>query len=274
MTETNSLAPHRPALAYLGGKWAAAPWVLKHFPPHRVYVEAFGGGGSVLMRKEPAKVEVYNDLDEEVVEFFRVLRDPLGSRELLRGLRRTPYSRSELLRAYQHSDNAVERARRLAVRSMMAFHPDAIFFTDKTFQSGSGKRNLAANWRGYVHNLPRITARLRDVIIENKDAVKVLRQFDGPAVLHYVDPPYVRSTRASDARYRHEMNDAQHLELLATLRSLAGFVVLSGYDSALYSEQLANWKSVRRPFRMRSGGRLQNEVLWLSPQTAEALTKK
>ena len=85
----------RSALRYLGGKWAIAPWIIEHMPAHRVYVEPFGGAASVLLRKPRSKVEVYNDLDDEIVGIFRILQNPVQWRELIRRLRRTPYSRRE-----------------------------------------------------------------------------------------------------------------------------------------------------------------------------------
>ena len=75
------MTPRRAALRWHGGKWILAPWIIAHFPPHRVYTEAFGGGASVLLRKGRAKSEVYNDLDSEVVNLFRVLQDRASAAE-------------------------------------------------------------------------------------------------------------------------------------------------------------------------------------------------
>src|SRR5574343_303278 len=101
----------RPALRYFGGKFRLAPWIISQFPPHTVYVEPFGGGGSVLLRKLPAYHEVYNDLDGDVVNFFRVLREQPD--ELLRAIDLTPYSREEQRQAFDANDepSSLDRAR-------------------------------------------------------------------------------------------------------------------------------------------------------------------
>jgi DNA adenine methylase len=112
-------APTRPVLRYHGGKFRKAPWIIGHFKPHRVYVEPYGGGASVLMRKPRADFEVYNDLDGDVVNVFRVLRDRRRSRALEQLLRLTPWARAEFELSYEASDDPVERARRTIVRCFM-----------------------------------------------------------------------------------------------------------------------------------------------------------
>lgn len=113
--------PTRPALRYHGGKWRLAPWIISHFPAHRVYVEPFGGGASVLLRKPRVEREVYNDLDEDVVNLFQVLRDAGRSGQLIELLRLTPFARTEFEDSYEPTSDPVERARRLVVRSYMGF---------------------------------------------------------------------------------------------------------------------------------------------------------
>src|SRR5579859_5689382 len=111
----------RPVIRYHGGKWKLAPWIIGHFPAHRCYVEPYGGGGSVLLRKPRSYAEVYNDLNNDVVNLFRVLRDPPAYRKLLNLLRRTPFARVELEQAYRPTRDRVERARRTLVRAFMGF---------------------------------------------------------------------------------------------------------------------------------------------------------
>lgn len=100
-----------PILRYHGGKWKIAPWIINHFPPHDIYVEPFGGGGSILFRKNPCRAEIYNDLDNEIVNVFRVIRDHLQADKLAGLCLLTPYSRSELDLANEPSTDPVEQVR-------------------------------------------------------------------------------------------------------------------------------------------------------------------
>lgn len=260
----------RPALRYFGGKWRIAPWVISHFPAHRVYVEPFAGGASVLLRKSSSPVEIYNDLNGDLVEFFSVLRDPEQCRRLVRLLKRTPYAREELVKAFRRGATPVERARRMAVRSMQAFHPRAVFGHSSTLNV-RGHHSAARQWISYAKAIPMISARLRTVILENKPATQVIADHDTPETLFYIDPPYVKKTRTSGDIYLHEMDDGGHIELLAALARLKGYVVLSGYDSDLYARRLRGWLKTTCSARVSNSRTTRTETLWLSPRTAKAL---
>lgn len=267
----------RPVVRWFGGKWLLAPWIITHFPMHRVYVEPFGGGGSVLLRKPRAYAEVYNDLDQEIVNLFRVLREPAQSARLIELLRLTPFARVEWEESYEEAAEPVERARRLVVRAFMGYGANGHNVNASTGFRGSsnhtGRATVAVEWRGYPDALGAAVDRLRGVVIENRDAVTVLARHDGPHTLHYVDPPYVWATRgrfSAQRRYVHELDDAGHANLLASLRDLAGMVVLSGYPCEAYDQQLAGWLRVERP-ALADGARERTEVLWLNPACASAL---
>lgn len=276
-------APSRPVLRWHGGKWRLAPWIISHFPPHRIYVEPFGGAASVLLRKPRAYAEVYNDLDDEVVNLFKVLRDDPTSNgyALVDLLIHTPFARSEFERAYEETSDPVERARRLIVRSFMGFGSDGHNAAVKTgFRSASSRSGTtpAHDWGNYPDVLEIIIKRVRGVVIENRDAVVVMRQHDAPTTLHYVDPPYLPETRSDKSRkgggryhaYRHELTAEQHADLLMALRGLTGMVVLSGYGSALYETSLADWRRVETQ-ALADGARPRTEVLWLNPACSAAL---
>lgn len=261
----------RPMLRWHGGKWMLAPWLLSHFPPHRIYTEAFAGAASVLLRKPRAYSEVINDLDGDVVNLFRVLRDPETARELARLLYATPFAREEFEAAYEPTCDALERARRLVVRSFMGFgsaacNPDhATGFRSNSNRSGT---TPARDWAHYPESLALTAERLRGVVVECRPAVDVLLAHDGPETLHYVDPPYVHSTRYATALrediYRHEMSDKDHRELAGVLRGLRGAVVLSGYPCDLYDRELyPDWRRVERAHHA-DGARDRTEVLWLN----------
>lgn len=265
----------RPILRYHGGKWLLAPWIIAHFPPHRIYVEPYGGGGSVLMRKPRAFSEVYNDLDDRLVNVFRVLRDPQKAARLRDALHLTPFARAEFEGAYENDGDDVERARRIIIMSFMGFGSDAVGRGYRTgFRSKSNRSGTtpAHDWMNYPPHVNTFCERLRGVVIEHQDAFKVLERHDETQTLHYVDPPYVHDTRtASMGRhgYRHEMSDEQHRDLARVLHRLRGMVVLSGYDSPLYADLYRDWEA-RRMNALADGARPRVETLWLNPSCASA----
>ncbi len=279
MGSSLALSLCRPPLRYHGSKWRLAPWIIQHFPPHKVYVEVFGGGASVLLRKPPSKIEVYNDLDDDLVNFFRVLRSPRQCAALCEALRRTPYSRIEYDRAHVPAKGAVERARRLTIRAHLGFGSNAgtrrsrCGFRAKDWSSRQAN-NLA--WPRVPDAIAAASARFAGVIVEASDACKLIRTKDSPTTLFYCDPPYVNATRTNQAKdhsYRHELTDEDHRQLATTLGAVVGLVVLSGYPSGLYDELYAGWPSITRASRTQGNARTQwrTEKLWLSPRAAAAL---
>lgn len=261
----------RPVLRWHGGKWLLAPWIIEHFPSHQVYVEPFGGAASVLMRKARSYAEIYNDLDGDVVNLFRVLRSPRAD-ELVTAVRLTPFSRTEFQEAYQPTDDDFERARRLIIRSFMGFgsngHNKLTGFRANSNRSGT---TPAHDWVNYPDSLAEVVKRLQGVTVESKDAKAVMLQHDAPTTLHYVDPPYVMATRSDEgADYAHEMDDSDHAGLLECLRGLSGMVVLSGYPHPLYDAALSDWQRVEKA-ALADGAKPRTEVLWINPHCTERL---
>ena len=270
----------RPALRYHGGKFRLAPWVMGFFPPHTCYVEPFGGAAGVLLQKPRAYSEVYNDLDSDVANFFLVLQDEALRTELLNALVLTPYARSEFEKAWRPGRTRVERARRLAIRAQMGFGSGGAtkgitgFRVDTKRQYGTAQ----SLWAEYPDAVCEAGQRLSGVLIENRPAIEVMAQHDAPETLHFVDPPYVLSTRDRRAgtkrgAYRHELSDVDHVALLLALRGLQGMVVLCGYESTLYVDQLPGWERHTTQSRISSGrgSALRTEVVWLNPACVEAL---
>jgi len=223
------------------------------------------------MRKDPAYAEIWNDLDGEVVNLFRVLRSELGP-ELVRLLTLTPFSRQEFIEAYEASAEPIERARRLVIRSFMGFgsngHNRVTGFRANSNRSGT---TPAHDWRNYPDSLATVVERISRVTIESKDAKAVMAQHDCPDTLHYVDPPYVFSTRADLSKdYAHELTDDDHAALLVFLRGLEGMVVLSGYPTDLYDHALHDWQRVERE-ALADGASKRTEVLWINPLCAARL---
>lgn len=270
----------RPALRYHGGKFRLAPWIIDHFPAHRVYTEPFGGAGSVLLRKPRAElVEVYNDLDGEIVSLFKVLRDPVRSRQLAIALQFTPFAREEFQLGYVPCDDAVEQARRTICRAFMGFGSDTASGAKSGFRANGNRQtnHPARDWANYPAAVATFCQRLQGVVIENRDAIELMLQHDSPQTLHYCDPPYVHATRSSHAvrtgnGYRHELNDQDHRALAGALSEMQGMVIVSGYHSPLYDELYAGWPRSERA-TLADGALKRTEVLWLNPACAEALER-
>lgn len=267
-SSVNDTAPSRPILRYHGGKWLLAKWILSNFPSHRVYTECFGGAASVLLQKERSYGEIYNDLDAEIVNLFRVARDE--GDKLRMALEFTPFSREEFRLSYIAHPGPVEQARRTVIRSFMGFgsnsHNKATGFRSNSNRSGT---TPAHDWKNYPECLAAIIERLRGVCIENREAALVMLAHDGEQTLHYVDPPYVPETRDKGGDYRHEMDDADHRALAEVLYGLKGKVAISGYPCALYESLYSDWRRIERP-SLADGARKRTEVLWMNYQPDES----
>lgn len=269
-----------PAIRYHGAKFRLAPWIIEKFPTHERYVESFGGAAGVLLRKPRCYAEVYNDLDGDVVNFFRVLRDPTLRSQLMESCALTPYARDEFEAAWQPTGDLVERARRLAVRAQMGFGSSGATKRHTGFRIDMRRKHGTASqiWARFPESVAAAGRRFEGVMIENRDALEVIQQHDGPNTLHYVDPPYLHATRSMGSAkrtYRHELSDADHLRLLDALRAAKGMVVLSSYPHRMYSESLDGWLEFRTQAQISAGrGTLiRTECAWLNPACAAALDR-
>jgi len=258
----------RSLMRYHGGKWRLAPWIISHFPQHRVYVEPFGGAASVLLRKPRSYAEVWNDMDSEIVNLFRVLRDPAQANELVRLVTLTPYAREEFDESAILADDPVEQARRTLVRASMGYSTGAQLPYGTGFR-GNVTRSYttpALDWRNYPQALEAAIDRLRGVVIEHRPALDVIQQYDTANTLFYADPPYVwetRNQRNAGMTYRFEMTDDQHRMLAGVLRQVRGMVVLSGYPCRLYDELYGDWQCVTRSAHA-DGAKDRTEALWIN----------
>ena len=280
--QTTIAKPTRPVLRWHGGKWLLAPWIIDHFPQHRVYVEPFGGAASVLIRKPRSYGEIWNDLDAGAVNLFRVLRSD-RAQELVKAIELTPFSRIEFEETYEDAEDPVEQARQLIVRSFQGFGSNGHNTAVRTgFRANSNRSSTtpAHDWRNYPPALRAIVERFQGVVVESRDARECMAQHDGAETLHYVDPPYMPETRSQKTRrsggryhiYRHELTDDDHVDLLDFLKELAGMVVLSGYPSNLYETALPGWYRIERP-ALADGARARTEVLWLNPKAAGGIDR-
>lgn len=272
--------PSRPALRYHGSKWRAAPWIITHLPDdHDVYVEPFGGSAAVLLQKTRSPIEVYNDLDGDVVNFFRLLREQPD--ELIRAIYWTPFAHAEYQLSREPTDDPLEAARRFYVRSHLTisgptaqwnsgWRRQTLMSRDRSSQSSI---TPAARTFMQTEHLLQVAERLRGVTIECADALEIIRRYDHPRAVFYIDPPYVRSTRSKWRidTYRHELTDEQHRALAAILHECRGMIVVSGYHSPLYAELYPDWQQHERDFRTNGNtDRMATETLWLNPAAVRA----
>jgi DNA adenine methylase len=261
-------------LSYYGGKSTMVDFVLPHFPPHRVYCEAFGGSGAMLFAKPPAELDVYNDVDAGLANFFRVLKDPRLGLKLTFALKLTPNSRLEHARCRREypSPDPVEWARQHFVLLRQSY--SSIF-------AGSWGYSVASRGTAFhtgVSRLPDAAFRLQDVAVENLHFSELFDKYDAEDVLWYLDPPYLGSTRVSEKVYANELSDGDHRLLLSRILGLKGMVVLSGYPSRLYDDALCRWRRVTKTVRCLSSpttaasGRStkppRTEVLWVNAAAA------
>src|SRR5258708_5900465 len=231
---------HLKPFAWYGGKEALAPLLCSLLPVHDVYCEVFGGSGALLFAKAPSRLEVLNDLDGGVVNFFRVLRNAEQMQELVRLLSLTPYAHEEYydcLKQWEEATDPVEQARQWYVGVMQSMN-SSIRNTGWSCTKAPGS-NPARAWRNTIARLHRCAARLAEVEIDHRDFERVLQIYESPTTCFYLDPPYLPETRRKRYCYHQEMTLADHERLLTRIRQLEGMVILSAYAHPLYQEPLA-----------------------------------
>jgi len=251
-----------------GGKWYLARRIIERLPGHRVFVEPFAGGLSVLLNKAPAAVEVASDLDERLIGFYRVLRG--RTTEFLERVLSLEYDRETFewaLRSETANDPLESAISFLVRRQFSRGGLGRDFAWSERLRGGQpGDQNA---WHTFRLALPAMAERLRHVELRCQDAFEVIREHDGPETLFYMDPPYPHSTRTACEVYAHELNVSDHFRLVETVLRCRGMVAISGYPNPLYDEALEAWEHVE--FNMPNHAsqnrskRRRVEVLWISP---------
>lgn len=262
---------HQLVFGWYGGKFSHLSWLLPLLPDCHHYCEPFAGSGAVLLNRSPAAIETYNDIDGDVVNFFRVLRD--RQEELVKAIALTPFSREEYhLAIYGETDtiSELERARRFYVkarqtRTGLAQTASLGRWANCKNTSRSGMSGVVSRWLGGVEALDEIAQRLLRVQIENRPALDCIRLYDSPSTLFYCDPPYLHATRGDAKAYGFEMDQDQHRELAQVLNQCQGHVALSGYDHPLMDQFYApdRWyKTLGSQKTAHSTKGVRQEVLW------------
>lgn len=249
-------------LKYPGAKNRLAKWICGFIPKHDVYLEPFFGSGAVLFNKEPVKIETINDLDGNVINYFKVIRD--NPNELIRKLELTPYGRDEYNSAFVEcpEDDDVEKARKFLVRCYQGFGCSNRYKNGFRSSQQSNSPQTARLWTEFPQILSIASVRLKKVQIENLDALELIRRYDTSDVFMYLDPPYLHSTR-KNYLYKHEMTDNQHLELLELIKSHPGKILISGYENDLYDKFLQGWNKEYKNTTAEKGIK-RLEVLWMN----------
>jgi len=273
---------HRIAFGWYGGKFSHLDWLLPLLPKCHHYCEPFAGSGAILLNREPSPVETYNDIDGDVVNFFRVLRD--RQEELVRTIALTPFSREEYHQAIYGSTcriSEVERARRFYIkarqtRTGLAQTASLGRWANCKNTSRTGMSGVVSRWLGGVAGLDEIAQRLIRVQIENRPAVDVISLYDSSSTLFYCDPPYLHSTRGDAKAYGFEMDENQHREFAVAVNECQAKVAVSGYDNPLMDEFFKPEKwfktfGVNKTIHSTKGKR--QEVLWTNykPKIQETL---
>lgn len=264
-------------IKYPGSKWRIARWIIRHFPEHHSYLEPFFGSGAVLFNKRRSPIETVNDLDGDVVNLFRQIRE--DPERLADAIYWTPYARVEYERAWaaQYTEkDPFQRSVDFYIRMMMGhgFRTTGEKVGWKNDVQGREAAYAAGYWCKTPETIRQAAERLRKVQIECRPAVELIQRFNFPNVLIYADPPYVLGTRHGK-QYRHEMTDVQHEELLVALLSHRGPVLLSGYDSDIYRDMLSGWHREEIAERAQTSG-VRTEVLWMNfePMLQETLFER
>ncbi|WP_168121911.1 DNA adenine methylase [Paenibacillus sp. HB172176] len=252
-------------LHYPGSKWSMADWIISHMPDHQTYCEPFFGSGSVLFRKKASRIETVNDLDGNVVNLFKVIRD--RPEELAHAIRWTPYAREEYYASYDDVKDDIERARRFLVRMWQAIGAKTSDRTGWRSDISVDTSYKPKEWVKLPDKILSVTERLKEVQIENQYAEMIVDRYRRPDVLLYCDPPYLLSTR-SKRLYKHEMmSEEEHIRLLDQLEEHPGPVLLSGYANELYENRLRHWNKQTKWVAAESG-KSRMEVLWMNPAAA------
>ena len=256
---------------WYGGKFSHLEWLSPLLPNSHHYCEPFAGSAAVLINRDPSPVETYNDIDGEVVNFFRVLRD--RPEEITRAIALTPFSREEFYIALNGPHSGIsdlERARRFYIRARqtrtgLAQTATLGRWANCKNTTRSGMSGVVSRWLGGVEALAGIAERLARVQIENRPALDIIQLYDDPRTLFYCDPPYLHATRGDAKAYGFEMLDDEHGALAAALGRIKGKAAISGYRCDLMDTLYKSWRRYDAPAKnAHSIKKIRYECLWMN----------
>lgn len=252
-------------LHYPGSKWSLADWIIDYMPPHTTYLEPYFGSGAVLFNKAPSALETINDIDGDVVNLFRVIRD--RPEDLARAVHWTPYSREEYRDAHRSDPSDLERARIFLVRCWQSIRVKTGSISGWKCRATPDDSYRIRQWNELPEKIATVAARLKSVQIEDRPALQVIERYNRPDVLIYADPPYLLDTR-NGVIYGNEMTTVDHEKLLDALDDHKGPAFVSGYANPMYDKRLQHWRREERRQTIETGQE-RTEVLWINPIAAE-----
>lgn len=266
----------KPAFAFYGSKARYTEIILQHLKPHHTYVELFGGAGSVLLAKDPAPVEIYNDVFSGLTHFYSIIRNEFCVKELVRRLRLTPYSREEYyqcLHAWQDCEDPIEKARMWYFVQTCSFNGRfGAGLRHSATATSNGQSSFTHAYRAAVESIFEVAERFSGVIVENKDFAEIVKRYDTSRTCFYADPPYIMETRSKGRKYLYELDTSRHKELVELALTSKGSWVISGYAHEVYAPlQEARWQVVTFDVTASSAAynnvkdKSRTEVLWVSP---------
>jgi DNA adenine methylase len=230
------------AFSYYGGKYTHLKWLLPYFVRCNHFVDVCGGSAAAILNVEPYPVETYNDINGDVVNFFKVLRN--RGDQLIDALSLTPYSRVEFENAMAGVVDELEMARRFFIVASQAYnsvgHRPAWRGTLTRVRCSISEST--SRWLNGVAGLRDLIDRLQVINFENLHFRDLIPKYDQGNTLFYIDPPYYPDTRVSKQSYRYEMTKEEHKELADILNEVKGFVCLSGYDHDFYNKNFPSTK--------------------------------
>jgi len=259
------------AFGWYGGKFSHLSWLLPFLPYTHHYCEPFGGSAAVLLNREPSPVETYNDIDGELANFFRVLRDQTD--EIIKAIALTPFSREEFAGAISELTDELsdlERARRFFVRARqvrtgLAQTASIGRWANCKTTSRAGMAGAVSRWLGSIEGLSEIAERLLRVQIENRPATKIISLYDSEDTLFYCDPPYPHEIRKDTRSYKYEMTTEDHVELASVLNSIEGKAAISSYRCDLMDRLYEDWHCVEAPEKnCHSVKKPRREAIWMN----------
>jgi len=265
---------------WYGGKYYMANNIIELFPEHNMYVEGFGGAGHIIFAKKPSEVDVYNDINEGLYLFFKLLRNEETKDRLISAIQLTPYSRQEFYECrdtYDDPTDNIEKARKFYIKTMQSFSSIGKSWSYSKNTSRRGMSQAVSKYLGNVdENMISIIDRLRTIQIEHLDIIDLIQKYDSIDTLFYLDPPYVSDTRISSNVYDKEMPKEKHIELINNLLHIKGKAVLSGYDHEIYNALTEHgWNKINiGTFKNRNGEKEGNktttkdEYIWVNYKLA------
>jgi len=242
----------RSPIVYPGGSHHKAEYLLKRIPPHTVYAEPFGGSAQILFLKKPSEIEIYNDIDDEVVTFFKVLQDEELCEALKNLLENTPYARTFFedakirLKTMKAELSQLEIAYYFFITNRLSYNAEGIYYR-------AGATGSTQGFQTSIREIHVFRNRFKNVRIENLDFRRFIERYDGENTFMYLDPPYILSL-LKNPLYKHNMSDDDHREMVKLLLNLKGKAILVCYDHEIYKPLTDNgWIKDTREYTILRG---------------------